>query len=322
MAVQPKAPKREPGLASIAQARQDRARGKFTRPTPKLFLYGGAAFVLSIALYMVFSARELGDRRSKLLAKQRATAQELGPRWAALETRIEETTLALARDWPGDAVEPGVPLAELQSQPGVYLRLRVAEARDHASLREAAKDSVRDGFVGCFARATHAPDADAGAFPDQPWNLRQAYAATRILRDEWVSEVKAASDDLRLRVFEQQLDGAMKTEIPLAITMVTQARYFLLVLDEDVPEAVQADGGVPDEALQLVAHPARVALVDLRPGPHEGKAWATLRRTASASFVPAGERPITDPQVRDAMQRQVNNCALARMFLDDVRSKK
>jgi hypothetical protein len=139
--------------------------------------------------------------------------------------------------------------------------------------------------------------------------LRQAYSSTRILTDEWVNDVKEASDDLRLRVFEQQYDQAANSEIPLAAKIVKQADYFLLVLDEDVDEAKKyTDGGpLTSEALQTVPHPARVTLIDLT----KDQPILRLRRSPQAGFRFMGEQPVTDPETLDAVQRQVNNCQLA-----------
>jgi hypothetical protein len=113
---------------------------------------------------------------------------------------------------------------------------------------------------------------------------------------------------MRLRVFSEQYDKAVREEIPLAIDLVTRARFFLLVLDEEVPEAAPGDGGrVTEETLQLVAHPARVSLFDLK----ADKELFRLRRSGGALVISAGERVVTDPETRDAMQRQANNCSLA-----------
>ena len=54
-------------------------------------------------------------------------------------------------------------------------------------------------------------------------------------------------------------------------------------------------------------HPARVFLFDLS----DNKPILRLRRSGGARFIQAGERDVTDQETRDAMQRQVNNCALA-----------
>jgi hypothetical protein len=312
----PKAPKpRTAGLVSIEQARKDRARGKYSRASPKVYAYIAAALVGGLVFYAIRADREVKDRRGKILAKQRSVAAELGPKWLPMQERIEATTTELAKSYAGDHVEPGLVPSEIQTQPGVYLRLRLAEAASSTELRTTAKESVKDGFVGCFSHATKASELnDAGAFPEQPWNLRLAYASTRILTAPWIADVEAADGDLRLRVFEQQLESAMKTEIPLAIEMVTRAKYFLVILDEDVPEAKTGDAGVTEESLQLVPHPARVALVDLA----TGKTLVRLRRESNATFLPVGENAVTDPLVRAAMQRQVNNCALARTVLAEM----
>ncbi|HEX3344592.1 MAG TPA: hypothetical protein VHS09_08460, partial [Polyangiaceae bacterium] len=132
----------------------------------------------------------------------------------------------------------------------------------------------------------------------------------RILTEDWVNEVKDADDDLRLRIFSRQYDKAVTDEIPLAIEVVKRAQFFLLVLDEDSPDAVKpADGGpLTEEALQLVPHPSRVQLFDLA----SGKEILRLLRTGDAQVIQAGERAVADEETRDAMQRQANNCALAR----------
>jgi hypothetical protein len=83
----------------------------------------------------------------------------------------------------------------------------------------------------------------------------------------------------------------------------------LFVLDEDAQEARKyTDGGpLTSEALQTVAHPARVVLVDLE----DKRVLLRLRRTPQAGFRFVGENPVTDQETLDAMQRQVNNCQLA-----------
>ncbi len=320
MPISSQEPRKQPGLASIHKAREDRARGKFSRPTASTFGYVGLAVLVSVMVYRFFAGREIEDTRSKLLAKQRAAEQELGGRWFPIRDRIEVATLEAAKAFQGDHVEPDAMHWDFRNQPGIYLRMRAAEAGDIASLRRAAADSVKDGFTGCLLRTPNAAaargDQDAGAFAEQPWNLRQAYVATRVLTPEWVADVKAADDDLRLRVFGQQYEKAVATEIPLAADIVTRAKFFLLVLDDDVDAARDnegdAGGRITEESLQLVAHPSRVHLVNLK----SGREVARLKRTGEASFVLAGEQHAVDEETRHAMQRQVNNCSLARQVED------
>jgi hypothetical protein len=270
---------------------------------------------LTVVLAWVFSDRSLNQSKSDLLAQQRAAVQAVGSEWVPLRDRIERITLdAAAGAFKGDEIDPEAAKWDFRSVPGLYLRLRIADAKNAETIRKQSRDSVKDAFTGCLLREPNAAlargDADAGSAPDQPWNLRQAYASTRVLSDEWAREVKEADDKLRLRVFEQQYEKAQRVEIPLAIEIVKRAQFYLLVLDEDVPEAkdfADADGGaITEEALQQVPHPARVHIVNLK----TGAVLARLRRTASAEFHIA-QGSVRDPEFQAALRRQVNNCALA-----------
>ena len=269
--------------------------------------------VAGLVAHKFVSQRELGTARQDLLSKQRAVAVTLGPEWFPLRDKLEAFVLSAAKDYQGDRVEPEARRPELRSLPGLYLRMRVADAKDAASVRAAAAESKKDAFAGCLLREPNERglrgELDGGAFAEQPWNLGRAYSATRILTDEWVADVKNADEDLRMRVFAEQYDKAVRDEIPLAIDVVKRAQFFLLVLDEDVPEAARlAEGGaITEEALQLVPHPARVHLYDLG----TGKEIARLRREGASRVISVGEHVVTDSETREAMQRQANNCALA-----------
>jgi hypothetical protein len=300
------------GLPAIAQAKEDRSQGR-VRWSTQAGLFAATAVIGGLIAHKVVSERELNGGKQTLLAKQRAIAATLGAEWYPLRDKLEGGVLAAAKDYAGDVVDARARRREFRSQPGLYLRMRVADAKDAASLQAVASESRKDAFAACLLREPNERgvrgDIDGGAFAEQPWNLAQAYAATRILSDDWVHWVKDADDDLRLRIFQGQYDKAVRDEIPLAIDVVKRAQFFLLVLDEDVPEALAfTDGGVPtEEALQLVGHPARIHLFAL-PG---GTEILRLRRSGEGHFIQAGERMVTDSETRDAMQRQVNNCALA-----------
>jgi hypothetical protein len=308
------------GLPAIARAREDRSQGK-TRWTTQAGLVAAAAVIGSFVAHWVVSERELASGKQSLLAKQRAIAATLGAEWYPLRDKLEADVLTAAKSFAGDMVDAGARRREWRSQPGLYLRMRVADAQDLPHVRAAAAESRKDAFAACLLREPNERgirgELDGGAFAEQPWNLGQAYSATRILSDDWVRVVREAEDDLRLRVFRDQYEKAVRDEIPLAIDVVKGAQFFLLVLDEDVPEAfAYADGGsMTEEALQLVGHPARVHLFQLP----SGKEILRLKRSGEARVIPAGERMVTDPETRDAMQRQANNCALAARVEEEIR---
>jgi hypothetical protein len=273
-----------------------------------------AALVAIFVGYRYASERQLAGAKEALLAQDRAVRSKVGAEWFPLRDGIEHMVLDAATKAQPDFVAPEAAHWDFRSLPGLYLRLRMADAKDVGAIRHAAASSQRDGFVGCFLREPNVAAArgepDAGAFAEQPWNWQKAYDATRILTDEWAAEVSSSDDPLRLRIFEQQYDKAMKEQIPAAIDLVKRAQFFLFVLDEDSPDVHPAEAGVPvaEADLQRAPHFAQVHLVDLR----SRKEVVRVRRAAEAGFVFAGEHPISDPETLDAMKRQVNNCALAK----------
>lgn len=306
--------KREIGLKAISAARAERQRSKHGRVPDKVWAGAGVLVLLTVAIAWAMSGRKLGNDKTDLLAKRNAAVVTLGKEWTPLRDRIEKITLEAAGEYKGDLVDPEAATWNFRSSPGIYLRLLVDDAKDAKTLRKRAQDSLKDAFTGCLLREPNAAltrgEPDAGTQPEQPWNLRQAYASTRILNEEWADEVKESSDDIRLRVFQQQYEKAQRDEIPLAIELVKRAEFYLLVLDEVVPEAAQyaGDAGtIGEEALQQVPHPARVHIVNLK----TGKELVRLRRSADADFRFAGGEAVRDPVILASMRRQVNNCALA-----------
>lgn len=299
------------GLPAVTRAREDRAR-RGPRWTMRAGLVAAAAVVAGFLAHTIVSGRELQAEKRSLLSRRRAVEATLGAQWFPMRDRLETNIIDGARSFQGDRVAPEARASPFRTEPGLYLRMLVADAADVESIRRVAVDAKKDAFAACLLREPNLlgirGEVDGGAFAEQPWNLGQAYAATRILSDRWIHEVEAADDEIRLRVFSEQYEKAVREEIPLAIDVVTRARFFLLVLDEEVSEAMPGDGGrVTEEALQLVVHPARVFLFDLK----SNQELFRLRRSGGATVIPAGERPVTDPETREAMQRQANNCSLA-----------
>jgi hypothetical protein len=302
----------------VHEGREQRLSGRWSVVTGRAWLTIAVGLIGSLVIYRVVSGRELEGRRTALLGKQRAVEATVGKEWAPLRDRLEKFVVERSGPFDAERVEPEAKAWSNHTATGVYLRIRLADATSPEAIRSAARDSARDAFTGCLLRTENASlargEADAGAFPDQPWNLRQAYAAARILTPEWVSEVSSADDSLRLRVFEQQYDKAEREEIPRAIEIIKRADFFLLVLDESADDRkdekpLWSDGGVDtaEEAIQLAPHWARVYVLDI----HKDKEIVRVRRRAEGGFVFAGGKPVTDDETLDAMKRQVNNCALA-----------
>lgn len=319
---------RDIGLKAVREARFERSKSKHGRMTGKTWLVVGSAVAVAVTAAVLFKDRTLAVQKEELFSKQRAAIATVGAEWNPLREKIEKLTIEAAGPYAGDLIAPELAGYKFRSAPGIWFRGRVAEAKDAAEIRKQAEDSGRDGFIGCFLRENNpswqhtikGEDAGSGWY-DQPWNLRLAYRATRILTDEWTQEARDSEDEIHLRVFVQQYEKAKNEEIPLTIDIVKRAQFYLFVLDEDVPEAVamapdagRNAGKVSEKDLQQLAHPARVHLVDLK----SGKTMLRLRRSAEADYRFAGEYPVRDPYTASALKRQVNNCALAQAVLAEM----
>ncbi len=318
------APKKGRGLAAIQQARDERGRGSRGKYTPS-FVIGAAVLVAcSLVGYKIVNDRDLNVAKEKIFARREAAMKTIGAEWFPMRDRIEASVLEAAKGYAGDFVDPSVsadaPTWAFRGQPGIYLRLRVADAKDAATIRKLAPFAKKDAFAGCFLREPNVAAArgelDGGAFAEQPWNLAQAYSAARVLGDEFAAEVREAPDSLHLRVFEQQYDMALNDQLPIAARVVKGAQFFLLALDEDVPEAAAlSDGGaITEDVLQTLPHPTRVYLIDLK----TGREMVRMKRIGQATTVAATGHVVTDPAQRDAIQRQVNNCNLADQIMASI----
>jgi hypothetical protein len=330
---------RQRGLPSLNEAREDRRRlmtsgkARIYGGSPQFWLWTALTLVTFGIVYWKFAEGALESQKSAVMAKQRAVMQTLGPKIFPVQDEIEKWTLELAKAPASDLVASGVSLDAVSAGPGLYLRLRLPNAKDVKSLRSAAARSQRDGFTSCLfvrhedteGKACKSPgDCSGGllcndwsvcARPSQPYNLRLLYRTLRILSSDWTDELHQAGTDLAVRAFELDLAGVTQNDVPVAIEVLSRARYFTAVLDEDPAEGLPAAlPHAPDERVeseeervQRVDHMARVGIWDLA----THRQVVRLRAEASGEFVPVGDRAVTDGETSAAEQRQVNSCALA-----------
>lgn len=321
------------GLPAIREARELRASRPWPAASGKFWLWSLIAISAITVFYWKKTSDDNDRTRARILAKQRQIAKDAGPMFYPLRDRIEAWTMQIAKDnWDHDIVEPelgggakGDP--PIFKRPGVYLRVSRPNAVSKEKIREAAQGSLRDAFTACLLKVPHL-DAHKGkeckksrecelgqicnevsvcAVPTQPYNLRVAYRGMRPLDETWVRDVETASEELRLRLRETEIDEANASDIPVAIDLLKRAQYFLLVID-DVPEGTKPeDGGTIEQAVQSDVHPTRVAMFDLA----SGKMLLRVKRTIDVSI------PVV-PGAIEAQRRQVLNCALAQDVRDTI----
>lgn len=332
---------RRRGLAALDQSRQQRRRALVAGRVyvrggaPQFWLWTVVVFVAFGVVYWNIAERQLQSAKGEVMARQRTIKQELEPRIVPLRDKIESWVMDLAGPWKSESVASGLSLQEVSENKGIYLRLLHEQASSPEDIRDGMQVSLHDGFTSClFKREEHYQQADrkrcysiaqcpAGeicndwnlcAPPSQPFNLRMMYRALRVLSPAWSDDLHQTSDDYQLRVFSRDLEKAAKEDVPLAIQMITQAKYFTAVLDEEpvggMPSGpTGADAGMarPELRVQLVEHPVRVAIWDIE----TGEQVLRMRTHAGSKVVPIGRSHIAEQRILDAQQRQANNCGIA-----------
>ncbi len=316
---------RKRGLSAVHTVRAQRKSGRFGRTTLNMVLYAGLAIAAVMFVYNAWEKRAIESARRALMGEVRAARATVGAEWEPLQASIERYAGDEAfrnPTYPGDVTDPGMADWQFRDQPGLYVRLRLRDVvgtPDFATeFRKLALSSTHDGFTSCLLRTAATGVAKDGVLSDQPWNLKTAYQAVRVLGDDWMQEVESADSQLRLRAFSEQWQAARDTDIPRAIEMMTRSRFFLMVYDEDVPALdalAPGDGGTAGMAeLQSIPHPVRILLVDL-----QNKRTARRRIQVDSTYRLMGESPPLEGS--DAsLRRQVQNCQLARAFAESMHS--
>jgi hypothetical protein len=315
------------GLPAIEQAREARKKTKW--PSLKV---AGWFLLVAAAASVLFAYREAAavERdRQKLMADQRALDATLGRAWGPIRDSVEKLTVDSATQPTDDVVDrDDLKGFAVTKEPGIYLRLRMDQATSPDAVRTGAEVSLHDGLTSCLMdtagddsmagpECQSAKDCSEGqmcneldhcARPTQPFNLRMAYRTMKVLSPDWVKDVQDASDRQRVNALRATFDAAMKTDVPLAMELVGQAKFFLLVLDEKpAPPKEDADAGVSfddTEALQGKHYASRVFVYRLS----DQKLLLRMRRDED---VRALGNPVPDPKAEAARQRQIRACALA-----------
>ena len=328
----------ERGLPSVNQAKAEQRRAlvfgrvRLQGIPPHFWLWSLTAIGVFFVIYWRIAEGHLESVKAQVMAKQRAVARTIGPTILPFRDKIERWAVELAGQYPGDHVEGGAEYELIRQSAGVYLRLRVANAKTPKDIRKAARVSLHDGFTSCMFVNKDAADPTQGppcrstaqctpgklcnewnvcGDPPIPYNMRLAYRTLRVLSNEWTDELHGTTNELAVSAYDRDLDNVAKYDVRVAAEILARSKYFTLVLDEDpaegMPKELPDAGETPEERVQRVGHPARVGIWELS----SGKQLLRLRSNASGRFVPMGERVIRDPAIVAAQERQVNGCQLA-----------
>lgn len=316
------------GLSAVERSRAERR--KFPRPPWKAAAWFALVVAVALGLYGYRASSELDGERQVLLSKQRATRAELEPLWSALRSKVESS----AKDLVSAPDEELVEREELsrfpfQQLPGIYLRVRQGQADSPEKLQAAALTASKDAFTACLMRTagdspiagaecTRTSECPSGqlcneldrcARPAQPYNLRLAYRALFVIEEAWAEEVRTTRSDLTLSALAGTFDDVMRSEIPIAIELLSKAQFILLVIDELPERSVETPDAGPSaedrDVLEGKTWFSRVGLYRLS----DGKPLVRMRREVKGQML--GGSRAADPEVEAARLRQARSCALA-----------
>jgi hypothetical protein len=324
------------GLPSLTEARAERRRAivggkvRLRSLPPQFWLWAGAVIAAIVVIFYKVEQGKVEGKKGAVMAKQRAVAQSLGPKILPFRDKIEGWVTELGRGFAGEFIAESASLSQVQRAPGVYLRLRVPDTKDENTVRKASLRSLHDGFTSCFFQREGVPDPTQGekclspadckpgflcnewdicAPPPEPYNMRLAYRTLRVLSTAWTDELHESTSELAIAAYDRDLDRVSKEDVPVAVEILTRARFFVTVIDEDPADGLpRSDAGETEaELVQRLPHFARVGIWELQ----SGQLVARVRRRVDARFIALGNKPVTREETVFARQRQVNSCDLA-----------
>jgi hypothetical protein len=120
--------------------------------------------------------------------------------------------------------------------------------------------------------------------------------------------------------YDRDLDSVAKHDVPIAVEIMTKAKFVTLVVDEDPPGGLpaQAPGAAEtlEQVLQRTPHHARIGIWDLATKTR----LLRLRAEAAAEFVALGSHAPLSAEAVAAQARQANSCSLALAVREKIAS--
>ena len=162
------------GLAAIAQIGTIGRRGA-GRWTAQAGFVAGGAVVGGLVAHKFVSEHELnagraGPAREAARGRRRRSGAEWLPLRDNLEGDVLRSAATPASDYAGDDVQPEARSLAFRSQPGLYLRMRVADAtrrRERAQGRRRRQAGTRSRRACCASRTSAARAARSTAAPSR-----------------------------------------------------------------------------------------------------------------------------------------------------------
>ena len=207
-------------IPELRPARPELTGNKRPGYMPKLpwkWIGGIGAFVLlSIGTCQMREQQEVTALKTGLLDSHRAQLGPLVTRYQDLLDKVYRNTRGAALRKPETFVDPRLKLDALGSSKGVYLRIKVKDAKTPEQIASASLDMQGDAIGRCLGLTT-------------VW-FPELYAKGTFLEKRFIKQAEEADNVMKLRVVAEELRQRSLRDLPFVVEAL-KAQWFLLVLE-------------------------------------------------------------------------------------------
>ena len=176
-----------------------------------------AAVVLGIVGYYRYQTQTRAlELRQRIASDYQSNVVPIRGQIEAFRERIEGRLLELRDQVPETWADPRLNLAGLHRAQGVYVRIHESQLESSETFAEAGRGMRPDSIPRCLGLS--------------PVSMLGFYHHLGFFEEDWLSEVEATEDVLRLRVLEEQLRNRIGQDIPLVMDTINST-YLLAVIE-------------------------------------------------------------------------------------------
>jgi hypothetical protein len=183
----------------------------------RLVLLGMLSLATVMGGYAWKEKRKADALRAAILQVHDGQLGEARDAYMALRGKIEALVLDAAQKPLAPYVDPRLHIPGLRAGNGLYLRLRVNDAKTKAGIAKGAKVMDSDLIATCMGLS--------------PASVRGLYEKGEFLTPEWAKETAQLRDVMHLRVQDEMLSRHIKADLPSVLGLV-RADWLMLVLQE------------------------------------------------------------------------------------------
>jgi hypothetical protein len=209
-----------PPVSRLRPARpnqRDESSAYLPRIPWRLVLLGALSVATVMGGFYWKEQRKAVELRAAIVRVHEVELAQARDAYAALVDKLNGLILSAANAATTNKIDPRLHLPGLRSGAGLYLRLPLAEAKNKATIAEAAKNFEPDLIAGCLGLS--------------PTSARGLYERGEFLLPGFLDEVKKTSNVMKLRVQDDMLSRHIRADLPSVLGLL-HSDWFMLVLQE------------------------------------------------------------------------------------------